>query len=141
MSDMRNCYRSSATASEIFIASSYIMSFLGYVFFGSDDGRFYALNRTTGKPVWFFAPEYSLQGDVYNYITTPVLSNPIVYDKTVFLGVKGHIFALDAQTSEHPKVIVSEKFEMTLSAWILIIVVLLIIIVITSFYFSRKIRK
>ncbi len=112
-----------------------------YVFFGSDDGRFYALNRTTGKSAWFFTPGYSLQGDVYNYITTPILSNPVIYDKTVFLGVKGHIFALDAQTSEQPKVVISEKFEMTLSAWILIIIILLIIIVITSFYFSRKIRK
>jgi len=110
-----------------------------YVFFGSDDGRFYALNRTTGKSAWFFAPRYSLQGDVYNYITTPVLSDPVVCDKTVFLGVKGHIFALDAQTSEHPKVVVSEKFEMTLSAWILIILVLLIIILITFLlYFARK---
>ena len=112
-----------------------------YVFFGSDDGRFYALNRTNGKPAWFFTHGYSLQGDVYNYITTPILSNPVVYDKTVFLGVKGHIFALDTQTSEHPKVVVSEKFEMTLSVWILIIVVLLLIIVIMSFYFSRKIRR
>jgi len=112
-----------------------------YVFFGSDDGRFYALNRTTGNPVWFFAPGYSLQGDVYNYITTPILSNPVAYDKTIFLGVKGHIFALNAQTSEHPMVVVSEKFEITLSAWILIIIVLFAIIVITSFYFSRKIRK
>ena len=112
-----------------------------YVFFGSDDGRFYALNKTTGKPAWVFTPGYSLQGDVYNYVTTPVLSDPIVDNKTVFIGVKGHIFALDAQTVEQPKV-VSEEFEIPLQMWILTVVILLIL-VITSFclYFTRKMKK
>ena len=109
-----------------------------YVFFGSDDGRFYALNRTTGKSAWFFAPRYSLQGDIYNYITTPILSNPTVYNKSVVIGVKGHIFALDAQTSEHLKVVLEEP-ETSRSTWIFIFLVLLIIILIAFLlYLSRK---
>jgi len=112
-----------------------------YVFFGCDDGWFYAVNKTDGGPAWCFAPNLTINNDVYNYITTPVVGNSVADDGKVFFSANGKIYGLDAKTSEHPEVVVSEKFEMTLSAWILIIVVLLIIIVITSFYFSRKIRK
>ncbi len=73
-----------------------------YVFFGADDGYVYALNRTDGKIAWSFSPSYSMQGDVYNYITTPVLSNPCVSGGNIFVGAGGHIYALDAQTEEIP---------------------------------------
>ena len=61
-------------------------------------------NKTTGKYVWSFAPEYTINDDsVNNYITTPILSDPIVEEGIVYIGVKGHIYALDAQTIETPK--------------------------------------
>ncbi|RLF45693.1 MAG: hypothetical protein DRN09_01420, partial [Thermoplasmata archaeon] len=71
-----------------------------YVFFGSDDGRFYALNRTTGMCEWLFAPKYTLDNDIYNYVTTPVTSNPIAYGDKVFVGANGYVYALDAHTIE-----------------------------------------
>jgi len=111
------------------------------VFFGSDDGRLYALNKITGKPIWSFTPGYRLDGDIYNYITTPILSNPAAYDKSVFIGAKGHIFALDAQTTEAQK-IVSEELETSRSTWIFAFLVLLVIILIVFLlYFARKQSK
>jgi outer membrane protein assembly factor BamB len=70
------------------------------VFFGCDDGYFYVLNRTTGKIRWQFSPGYSHTDDQYNYVTTPLHSNPVAYNGTVFLGVQRILYALDAQTWE-----------------------------------------
>jgi len=70
------------------------------VFFGCDDGYFYALNRTTGNLVWRFSPGYSLKDDTYNYVVTPLHSNPVAHNGTVFLGARGTLYALDAQTRE-----------------------------------------
>jgi len=70
-----------------------------YVFFGCDDGRFYALNKKDGKLEWSFTPGYFIKdNDVNNYITTPILSNPVVEDGVVYFGAKGNVYALDAQT-------------------------------------------
>ena len=66
-----------------------------YVFFGSDDGRLYALNTSTGNAIWFFAPGFTVDDDVYNYITTPILSDPVVDDGIVYIGAKGTIYSLD----------------------------------------------
>jgi outer membrane protein assembly factor BamB len=71
-----------------------------YVFFGSDDGRLYALNKTNGDLEWNFAPEYSLTDDANNYLTTPILSDPIVENSILYISSKGNIYALDAQTVE-----------------------------------------
>ena len=72
-----------------------------FVFFGSDDGFLYALNKTTGHPAWNFSPAYSINGnDTYNYITTPILANPVSYNGTVFISAGGKIYALNVQTSE-----------------------------------------
>ncbi len=72
-----------------------------YVFFGSDDGRLYALNKTNGELAWTFAPGYTIENDdVNNYITTPILSDPVIKDDMVYIQVKGTIYALDAQTSK-----------------------------------------
>lgn len=70
------------------------------IFFGCDDGYFYALNRTTGDLVWQFSPGYFLKDDSYNYKVTPLHSNPVAYNGTVFLGSQGTLYALDAQTWE-----------------------------------------
>jgi len=111
-----------------------------YVFFGCDDGWFYAVNKTDGGPAWCFAPGLTINKDVYNYITTPIVGNSVADEGKVFFSANGNIYGLDAQTVELPAV-VSKKFEVPLTMWILIIVVLLIIVGIMSFYFSRKIRK
>jgi outer membrane protein assembly factor BamB len=72
-----------------------------YVFFGSDDGIFYALDKTNGELVWDFVPGYSITDDnVNNYITTPILSNPVVENGIVYFDAKGTVYALDAQTFE-----------------------------------------
>ena len=72
-----------------------------YVFFGSDDGRLYALNKINGDLAWSYAPGYSINNDdVNNYLTTPILSDPVVEDSIVYINAKGTIYALDAQTFE-----------------------------------------
>jgi outer membrane protein assembly factor BamB len=103
-----------------------------YVFFGSDDGRFYSLNQTTGDLIWEFAPGYNLTGDIYNYITTSILSAPSAGEGTIFIGAIGKIFALDAQTFEKP---ISPTLEKKVSFIWLIIIPLLILVVAASFYF------
>ncbi len=66
-----------------------------YVFFGCDDGRIYALNKTSGDCIWFFAPGFTINNDVYNYLTTPILSDSVVFNDVVYIGAKGNIYALD----------------------------------------------
>jgi outer membrane protein assembly factor BamB len=66
------------------------------VFFGCDDGRFYALNKTSGFSTWIFAPGLTINNDIYNYLTTPILSNSVVNDGVVYIGAKGYIYAFDA---------------------------------------------
>ena len=111
-----------------------------FVFFGSDDGRMYAVNRTTGESAWYFAPKYTIDDDLYNYITTPIVSDPVVYNGTVYIGANGHIFALDAQTFEQ------QAFEVKINkipyeTWFFIILSLLTVIMITAFYlYSSKKR-
>ena len=75
-----------------------------YVFFGCDDGQFYALSKTNGALAWSFTPGYFItEENVNNYITTPILSNPVVEDGVVYFGAKGNVYALDAQTFEKPE--------------------------------------
>jgi len=69
------------------------------VFFGCDDGRFYALNKTSGASTWFFAPGFTINNDTYNYLTTPILSNSVVYNQSVYIGALGNIYCLDTGTS------------------------------------------
>lgn len=81
-----------------------------YVFFGSDDGRLYALNKKTGDLGWSFTPGYSIKNDdVNNFITTPILSQPVVENGIVYISAKGNVYALDAQTFEASRKISSEK--------------------------------
>ena len=71
-----------------------------YVFFGCDDGRFYALNKTSGESVWFFAPGLTIDNDIYNYLTTPIISNSAVYNQFVYIGAIGNIYCLDSAASK-----------------------------------------
>ena len=65
------------------------------VFFGSDDGRLYSVNVSTGNVNWFFAPSFTIDDDVYNYITTPFLSSPVVNDGILYIGANGFVYALN----------------------------------------------
>ena len=64
------------------------------VFFGSDDGRLYSVNASTGNVNWFFAPSFTIDDDVYNYVTTPFLSSPVVNDGILYIGANGFVYAL-----------------------------------------------
>ena len=80
-----------------------------YVFFGSDDGRLYAINKSTGELGWDFSPGYSMGcNDIKNYITTPILSDPVVENSIVYITANGIIYALDAQTIETQNVVKSD---------------------------------
>jgi len=107
-----------------------------YLFFGSDDGRFYALKKTNGNLEWSFTPGYFIKDDAFNYLTTPILSDPYVEDGAVYISAKGTIYALDAQTSESPKRISKSSFDNLFK--IFIIFVLLFII---STVIMVKLRK
>ncbi|MCK5258868.1 MAG: PQQ-binding-like beta-propeller repeat protein, partial [Thermoplasmatales archaeon] len=64
-----------------------------YVIFGSDDGRLYCLDKLNGNFIWNFSPGYTID-DKINYLTTPIISDPIIDGETVFIGVNGNIYAL-----------------------------------------------
>ena len=70
-----------------------------YIFAGSDDGRFYAINKSNGNVVWSYTPYYEIEG-LYNYITTPIRSNAVAMNGKVFFSSGGSIFGLDAGTFE-----------------------------------------
>jgi outer membrane protein assembly factor BamB len=100
-----------------------------FVFFGCDDGVFYAVNKTTGLLEWDFAPGYVLtENSINNYITTPILSDPVAEDGIVIISTKGTIYALDAQTIEVEKEIKSEE-EIDIEPLIMIISLILIVII------------
>ena len=100
-----------------------------YVIFGSDDGRLYALNKINGDLEWSYAPGYSINNDdVNNYITTPILSDPVVENSIVYISAKGTIYALDAQTTDIPKENYSEKTDQNNDFVSLIIFLLLFLL-------------
>lgn len=105
-----------------------------YVFFGSDDGQFYALNATNGEPAWKFIPGYTSNG-IYNYITTPILSNPTAQDGRVFIGAVGKIYALDAKTIES---LASQEYQAFPSTMLFSIVFPIAVLSFIAFYFYRK---
>ncbi len=106
-----------------------------FVFFGSDDGRLYAVNKTTGEGEWFFAANLTIDDDLLNYITTPIVSNPVVDNGTAYIGANGIIYALDAKTFDQ-SVLKNEKknIEIPLEALVFIILSLLVIIIVTMLY-------
>ena len=103
-----------------------------YVFFGSDDGRFYAINKSDGKAAWSFAPAYEIQG-IYNYITTPILSNSIAFNGKVLFSSNGRIYCMDAKTFEKAHELKEEKGKS-----VIIIVPSIVIIAIIAFAFYRR---
>lgn len=117
-----------------------------YVFFGSDDGRLYALDKISGEQVWNYAPEYCISnGNVNNYITTPILSDPIIQNNVVYISANGNIYALDTQTVEKQKESCLEKSFINNRLVMLIFCLLLffvgITILIIIYYKLKKQKK
>ena len=112
-----------------------------YVFFGADDGHIYALNRTDGSVEWSFELPYSLKGDVYNYLTTPVISDPCVHDGTVFMGAGGHIYAFDSQTEALPPSGSSVSPSASYGATISIVAVISIAAAAAYIYYLKNHKK
>jgi len=110
-----------------------------YVFFGCDDGRFYALNKTDGSLAWSFTPGYSIDNDnANNYITTPILSNPVVENGVVYFGAKGVIYALDAQTQEKQVEKITNEIMIDGYLVLLLIALLFLILGVVLVYKMKK---
>ena len=69
------------------------------VYAASSDGRFYAINRSTGAAAFSHAPAYEPDG-LYNYITTPLSPTIVAAAGKVFFSAAGTLYCLDAQTVE-----------------------------------------
>jgi outer membrane protein assembly factor BamB len=112
-----------------------------FVFFGSDDGRLYALNKTNGGLEWDFAPDYSLNYDANNYLTTPILSDPLVENSIVYISSKGNIYAIDAQTIEKPERVQREPDDRYHMLIIFTLLALLGVTLILRFFLNCKHQK
>ena len=106
-----------------------------YVFFGADDGRFYALNKTTGICEWFFAPKHTLDSDIYNYVTTPIASNPVAHGNKVFVGANGYVYALDAHTVEEQRA--RAKGIPYTAIWLFLILPAVLILLVLAIYLYK----
>ena len=118
-----------------------------YVFFGSDDGRFYALNNSNGQPAWFFAPGFTVDEDVYNYITTPIVSDPVVNDGTAYIGANGTVYALNANTFESfanpeefivPEDVTQDSFEGFTASSIIIVIIVALVVIFSLFWIKKR---
>jgi len=107
------------------------------VFFGCDDGRLYSLNKTNGELEWSFTPKYYIDNDANNYITTPIISDPIIDDGIVYFSVEETIYALDAQTFEMKDMPNTEKNDNILLI-ITIFISLIILITGTALLYNKK---
>ncbi len=63
------------------------------VVFGSDDGYLYILNAINGEAISIYSPNHHIIDNI-NYLTTPIISNPIIYKNNIIFGADGKIFAL-----------------------------------------------
>jgi outer membrane protein assembly factor BamB len=95
------------------------------------------LNKTNGELVWSFTPKYFINNDANNYITTPIIADPIVDDGIVYFSVKGIIFALEAQTFEKEDIAKPEKNNNFLLI-LTIFISLIILITGTALLYNRK---
>lgn len=111
------------------------------VFFGSDDGHIYAVNQSTGKTVWSFAPRFTVDG-VINYVTTPVVSDPVLFNGTLYFGANGTIYALEAQTFEKPTPLQQKTTESFFpeipTSWYLWSLILIIVVFVVLYAVLRK---
>ena len=52
------------------------------------------LNRTDGTLIWYYAPGFTIDDDIHNYLTTSIVSDCIVINKQVLTSANGEIFCL-----------------------------------------------
>ncbi len=110
-----------------------------YVFFGSDDGKLYALDKKTGEPSWSFTPGFSIKdSDVDNFVTTPILCDPVVEDGIVYISAKGNIYALDAQTIEIPHVEKTAGSHHDNNLMMIIVIVAIVLLIASLVIVIRK---
>ncbi len=114
-----------------------------YVFFGSDDGRFYAVNKSNGICKWSFTPRYFIEnGSIYNYVTTPIHSSPVVENGTVFVSATSSVYALDAHTYEKVKEKETSSTKqipsMTILIFVILPILLILLVVAVYLYITRK---
>ena len=112
---------------------SHIKKYGDYVFVASTDGRFYAVNKSDGNVAFSYAPSYEIEG-LYNYITTPILSNIVAVNGKAFFSAAGKIYCLDAQTIEKEKKIDEDKASLSR----VIIAVFIIAIITVAILYIRK---
>jgi len=113
-----------------------------YVFFGCDDGQFYALSKTNGALAWSFTPGYFItEENVNNYITTPIISNPVAEDGVVYFGAKGNVYALDAQTSEKPEEPSEKPSEIDIGILLVIVLLIIIVLIILILIYPKNKKK
>jgi outer membrane protein assembly factor BamB len=112
-----------------------------FVFIGSDDGRVYAVNESTGAAEWVFAPRYIING-IMNYATTPILSNPIVANGAIVVGANGTIYGLNAQTVEVPDRFVPTQVQSVFPEipifWYIWFIIIFVIILIMLYIRLKK---
>ena len=112
-----------------------------YVFFGCDDGWYYALNKSNGNIAWCFAANNTIDDDIYNYITTAVVGNSLADDGMIFTSANGKIYGFDAQTIE-PEVVTEKIEEIPLQTILYIIIILFVTIaIIGAAFYLNKTRK
>ena len=96
-----------------------------FAFFGSDDGRIYAVNKTNGKIAFSFCPSYEIKG-LYNYITTPMLSNVYASNGKLYFSSNGMIYCIDAMTIEKEKK-EKEKEKSYMAAFVLFLLIAILL--------------
>jgi len=64
------------------------------VYFGSDNGYFWAINQTDGSAAWKYKIGFFPRGKA-------IFSTPIIYENTIYFGAyDGNVYALDSQTGK-----------------------------------------
>jgi outer membrane protein assembly factor BamB len=111
------------------------------VFFGCDDGSFYSLNAKDGQIKWTTAPDYKIEG-IYNYVTKPIVSNPVVYDGKIFVGsTNGKFYSVNVKTYEPIKTENIEDKKPNLGKWGFIILLFIGVLLLIISILLRKYKK
>jgi len=106
-----------------------------YVFFGCDDGWYYALDKNDGQLIWRFAPRNTIGNDIYNYVTTAIVGNTVESNGIIYTSANGEIFAFSGQTKEYIKTGEETKNKGFLDANSVLIIIFIMIIVILALIF------
>ncbi|MDH7517206.1 MAG: PQQ-binding-like beta-propeller repeat protein [Candidatus Thermoplasmatota archaeon] len=100
------------------------------------------MNKINGNLSWSFTPGYFVTDDnPNNYITTPILSNPIVNDGVVYFSAKGNVYALDAQTYEVVESTSNGRVDVHYNSILLLLILIIVAILLVFLYTRIKKRK